>query len=331
MANTLVHEDGKLAIVTDGDELVRIDRETAEHVYTAWEWWLAAEQASNTEAHRWNLVLAAAQDYLESSGHEDEDAQDVKRQEGAEDFTQTDGKTLQLIADLDGDSQRREAARGELYDRMERKSVPPQPEASTPPPATNDQLTPSETTTQSNARVSGLVQPLLVIHSQRRPQYTDYAIHQRGCACAPVLWSFDAPVQQSVAEARTIIQQRDPTAYITVGACLRPTPVATHTKDADCTIDPATGLCSVCGVADGEPCPECGGRSFHLDGCSESDATAPTTSRYVFRFTVHTLETDDDPVGFTNIEQAKTYAASRAELGLQYEIWDGDTLAQHNF
>lgn len=42
-----------------------------------------------------------------------------------------------------------------------------------------------------------------------------------------------------------------------------------HTKDEDCTVDPETGCCSVCGVLHGDPCPCCGGSGFHKDGCSE--------------------------------------------------------------
>jgi hypothetical protein len=46
--------------------------------------------------------------------------------------------------------------------------------------------------------------------------------------------------------------------------------VREHECDADCApfID-ADGQCSVCGVSSGDPCPECGGTSFHKSGCSE--------------------------------------------------------------
>jgi hypothetical protein len=47
-----------------------------------------------------------------------------------------------------------------------------------------------------------------------------------------------------------------------------------HTKDSDCTIDPETGLCVTCCVERGDACQECGGRSFHLEGCPDSDATS---------------------------------------------------------
>ncbi len=43
---------------------------------------------------------------------------------------------------------------------------------------------------------------------------------------------------------------------------------ARHTKDEDCTLDP-TGTCTVCGVLHGTPCPACGGRGFHREGCPE--------------------------------------------------------------
>jgi hypothetical protein len=47
---------------------------------------------------------------------------------------------------------------------------------------------------------------------------------------------------------------------------------ATHNKDADCTVDAETGLCTVCGVLHGEPCDECGGCGFHGDACSLNEA-----------------------------------------------------------
>lgn len=40
-----------------------------------------------------------------------------------------------------------------------------------------------------------------------------------------------------------------------------------HTKDEDCTPDPATDLCIGCGVHHGEPCAACGGKAFHRDDC----------------------------------------------------------------
>jgi hypothetical protein len=46
-----------------------------------------------------------------------------------------------------------------------------------------------------------------------------------------------------------------------------------HMKDEDCSVDPSTNLCTVCGVEHGEACPVCGGRGFHKEGCAESDAT----------------------------------------------------------
>lgn len=39
-----------------------------------------------------------------------------------------------------------------------------------------------------------------------------------------------------------------------------------HTKDSDCTVG-ETGACVICHVTHGDPCPECGGRAFHKDGC----------------------------------------------------------------
>lgn len=43
-----------------------------------------------------------------------------------------------------------------------------------------------------------------------------------------------------------------------------------HTKDADCTLDD-TDSCIVCGVHHGDPCPVCGGRGFHNEGCERAD------------------------------------------------------------
>ncbi len=40
-----------------------------------------------------------------------------------------------------------------------------------------------------------------------------------------------------------------------------------HEQDADCTVDPETNLCVVCGVEHAEPCPDCGGRGFHKPDC----------------------------------------------------------------
>ena len=40
-----------------------------------------------------------------------------------------------------------------------------------------------------------------------------------------------------------------------------------HTKDEDCTVDPETQCCTVCGVGHGDPCEFCGGRGFHMDNC----------------------------------------------------------------
>lgn len=53
---------------------------------------------------------------------------------------------------------------------------------------------------------------------------------------------------------------------------LRPGPVQDeHTKDEDCTVDPVTLSCTVCGVMHWEPCPKCGGRGFHRAGCEDLD------------------------------------------------------------
>ncbi len=43
-----------------------------------------------------------------------------------------------------------------------------------------------------------------------------------------------------------------------------------HRTDADCTL--IEDCCVGCGVLHGEPCPQCGGRGFHTDGCAALDA-----------------------------------------------------------
>ncbi len=40
-----------------------------------------------------------------------------------------------------------------------------------------------------------------------------------------------------------------------------------HHKDEDCTVNPGTGLCTVCGANHGEQCPECGRKAFHTVTC----------------------------------------------------------------
>lgn len=42
-----------------------------------------------------------------------------------------------------------------------------------------------------------------------------------------------------------------------------------HTKASQCTVDPETNLCSECGVDHSEPCPTCGARAFHAEGCGQ--------------------------------------------------------------
>lgn len=42
-----------------------------------------------------------------------------------------------------------------------------------------------------------------------------------------------------------------------------------HTQDSDCTLDPATSCCRVCGVDHSATCIKCSGRGFHLPSCPE--------------------------------------------------------------
>lgn len=44
-----------------------------------------------------------------------------------------------------------------------------------------------------------------------------------------------------------------------------------HTTDADCTVDPDTWSCVVCGVDHSGTCHVCGGHGFHTPHCPESD------------------------------------------------------------
>ena len=47
-----------------------------------------------------------------------------------------------------------------------------------------------------------------------------------------------------------------------------------HEKDQDCTVDPKTWCCTVCGVYHGDPCWVCGGRGFHKPGCPQDTESA---------------------------------------------------------
>lgn len=40
-----------------------------------------------------------------------------------------------------------------------------------------------------------------------------------------------------------------------------------HTRDEHCVVGD-NGCCTVCGVSHGDPCPDCGGRGFHNEGCA---------------------------------------------------------------
>jgi hypothetical protein len=63
----------------------------------------------------------------------------------------------------------------------------------------------------------------------------------------------------------------DPCTMKATGACSCESCTAAyveHTVDSDCTLDYAD-TCVVCRVYHGDPCPECGGRGFHVEGCSE--------------------------------------------------------------
>jgi len=49
----------------------------------------------------------------------------------------------------------------------------------------------------------------------------------------------------------------------------------THIKDSDCRVSPVTLMCEECGVDHSSACPECGGRGFHKDRCSQVPNWAP--------------------------------------------------------
>jgi hypothetical protein len=42
-----------------------------------------------------------------------------------------------------------------------------------------------------------------------------------------------------------------------------------HDTDSACIVSDKTDCCIVCGVHRGDPCPTCGGKSFHNPGCRE--------------------------------------------------------------
>jgi hypothetical protein len=48
-------------------------------------------------------------------------------------------------------------------------------------------------------------------------------------------------------------------------------PANRHECDEECDVDPTTDTCRVCGVHHGSPCPVCGGRGFHVDGCTNDN------------------------------------------------------------
>ena len=47
------------------------------------------------------------------------------------------------------------------------------------------------------------------------------------------------------------------------GAVYAPPTIFPHVDDSQCTVDPSTNCCKVCGVEHGDPCPACHGRAFH--------------------------------------------------------------------
>lgn len=53
------------------------------------------------------------------------------------------------------------------------------------------------------------------------------------------------------------------------GICVVCGEVLAHHQDADCDVDPDTGMCRDCGTEHAEPCHVCGGRAFHQDDCAE--------------------------------------------------------------
>jgi hypothetical protein len=49
-----------------------------------------------------------------------------------------------------------------------------------------------------------------------------------------------------------------------------------HAQDSDCTLD-STDVCVECGTYHGDPCPICGGRGFHKEGCEDYFCTGLET------------------------------------------------------
>lgn len=103
-----------------------------------------------------------------------------------------------------------------------------------------------------------------------------------------------------------------------------------HTKDSDCTVDPTTHLCTVCGVEHGEPCPRCGARGFHKNGCAwlaESTVSKPPKREYI-DITPESLKTQE---GIKRVSQAQkewddaTHELANTLKRVIDEVFDRDT------
>lgn len=236
-----------------------------------------------------------------------------------EDFSQTDDKTLQLIADLDGDTRRREEARGEVYDRMERNQ--PQPPATTPQPSVM-----AETSTESNTRVSGVVQPTdsnwKLVHADGTVDPEIVSMTQAVAMASnranaeannPWRWEPFEPACDHCDDTQVI--DGEACGWCTDVAYTAPPPT---TEDVCISLADA-GLPGVC-----ELCTHCTTTTPHCRHCGEPIQTVSLAAVCPKRFAVVNLATDDQPQGFDSIQDARAHADKLTN----YEIWDGDTLAE---
>lgn len=99
------------------------------------------------------------------------------------------------------------------------------------------------------------VQPFLVMHTCGH-----YEIRLMREATAGMPWTPDAIVKAGN-QCRVCRNEADP----------HVAPDRLHGRDTQCSIDPATDGCLVCGVDFSALCPQCRGRGFHFPGCPDSD------------------------------------------------------------
>jgi hypothetical protein len=65
-----------------------------------------------------------------------------------------------------------------------------------------------------------------------------------------------------------------------VSETFKPREVAVHLRDSDCTVDPATDLCTGCDVDHSGQCPGCLQRGYHTAACLDTEVTAVEADRF---------------------------------------------------